>query len=132
MDWKGLKRCSFKPDSSIRREAPSTTRTRLLEPSLIYKVQAYQSVLLAQRHRRPAGAESPLHLDHQRIGAGHIGDVSEGDLRRHLLFDGQPRLWVILHSGQSRQGRIDLQAGDAEEALQAAGDRTGDGLAQQG
>ena len=55
---------------------------------------------------RPLPADGPLHLHHQRVAVGDVGDVGEGDVGRDLLFERQARLRVVFHAGQAR---VDLQ-----------------------
>jgi len=48
---------------------------------------------------RTLPGERPLHAHHLRVAVGHIGNVGERDVGRHLLFQGEARLRIAFHSG---------------------------------
>ena len=84
----------------------------LLEPLLKIEIQPEHPVLLAQRHRRPVPAQRPLHAYHLRVGRGHVGDVGERDVGRHLLLQRETGLRIVLHAAD---GGVDAQAAQAEK-----------------
>src|SRR6478672_12999214 len=100
-----------------RGKMPRRLSASLLKSALVEKVESEQAVFFAQRDGRPLSGEGPLHLDDLRIALRHVGDVGEGDGWRHLLFEREARLRVIIDAG--KRG-VDAQLAHAEEALQAA------------
>src|SRR6266568_7204263 len=91
----------------------------LFESLLEFDIEAERAVLIAQGDNGHVAIHVVLHLNHLLLRGSHIGDVRDGQVARHLLFDGDARGGGLAGSGSAEraEARVNAEPGDAEEAL---------------
>src|SRR5579884_685791 len=92
-------------------------RRPLFESLFVHEIDAEHAVLFARRHGGPLLIQIPLHSENLLLRQRQRRYIRDRHVARDLRFHSQARLRRVLHS---QHLRIDLDAADAEEPLQAA------------
>src|SRR5437667_210968 len=67
----------------------------LFEAFLVKEVDAEQAVFIPNRNDGPVAVQRPFHSHDLLVAAGEIGDVGEGQVPAHLLFQREARLRIV-------------------------------------
>src|SRR3989442_14776485 len=134
--WADAAGSSGNSSSNSRRYGSNLPRSRshnrasgqpaLFESLLEFDIEAERAVLIGQGYNGHVAIHVVLHLNHLLLRGSHIGDVRDGQVARHLLFDGDARGGCLAGSGSAERtkARINAEPGDAEEALEPSADLT--------
>src|SRR5579863_7166712 len=125
--------------------APSGARTRYRAPTPAHRpaalreaffdfyVDAEGAVVVAEGDDGDVAVDVVFHLNDLLLGGADVADVGDSEVVGDLLFDGDAGGGVLFGAagGDFCKAGIDAEAGDAEEAFEAATELAGNGFREQ-
>src|SRR5207248_8620141 len=104
---KGKRPSRLPPSSKIPNNAirNSTGAFRLLKALFDFYVDAESSVLIPQPHNGDVPVHVVLHLNNLLLRRAHIRNVSDGEVARNLLLDGNARRRALLGARRTYSGK---------------------------